>query len=169
MACGVPEGLPWSGWEHLEAGRLWPGVGEAMELKMQVGAGTRLVRSRGVGGGGDFWGFSGGGPVQRPGAGLLSRLPPPLQHSLRSPQPGEAVTGAPGNIPLERRLTDLSPQCHPAQPVPHTRGVICFHRERCPSGSPSSQLRAGRAGPAGRRSCFLPRTNDLGPEREQLG
>ena len=88
-----------------------------------------------------------------------ARLSPPHQHSLHSPG---LSPGAPGSIPLERRLMDLSPQCHPARPAPHTRGVICFHREHCPSASPA-RLRAGRAGRAGLRSCFLHRTNDLGP------
>lgn len=95
-----------------------------------------------------------------------ARLSPPHQHSLRSPG---LSPGAPGNIPSERRLMDLSPQCHPAQPAPHTRRVICFHREQCPSASPSSQLRAGRAGHAGLRSCFLPQQMTLGQEREQPG
>ncbi|XP_038385573.1 uncharacterized protein LOC106557758 isoform X1 [Canis lupus familiaris] len=89
-------------------------------------------------------------------------VPQPAVRTRRMTKGPGLSPGAPGSIPLERRLMDLSPQCHPARPAPHTRGVICFHWEHCPSASPA-RLRAGRAGRAGLRSCFLHRTNDLGP------
>lgn len=105
-------------------------------------------------------------PLPSPGEG------PGCLPIISTPSTAPGLPAAPGNIPSERRrearcLMDLSPRCRPAPPAPHP--VICFHQERCPSVSASSQLRARRAGHPGRRSCLSSPTNDLGPGWEELG
>ena len=119
----------------------------------------------------DSWGSWGGGirkaeplpiTVSRRGA----RLSPLHQYSFHSPGPASSPwKHSLGKETRGEAPVDLSPRCSPAPPAPHP--VICFHQERRPSVSASSQLRAGRAGHPGRRSCLSSPTNDLGPGWER--
>lgn len=76
---------------------------------------------------GDFWGFSGGGPAQRPGAGSLSPAPGPgCLYLISTPSTArEAVTRSPRKHPLGE-APDGSVTTVPSRPAgpSHSRGNL---------------------------------------------